>query len=303
MRRHWVIAVCFAGGLSFSASPSEAAVRDYAEMSLEQLMKIEITSAAKRPVSIGDTPAAAFVLTNEDIRRSGARSIPEALRMVPGLSVAQITASSWAISSRGFNGRFANKLLVLIDGRSVYTPLYSWVYWDRQDTLLEDIDRIEVIRGPGASLWGANAVNGVINIITKNARDTQGTYMAAGAGTNDEAEVAIRHGGTLGDLGHYRVFGKAFNQGDRVEADGTDGADDWRAARSGFRMDLTDARGNDWHFQGGTYANVVGEAFISPTLTTPYSQRIEADPSVSGTYFLGGWSRDLAPDNRVGVRT
>ncbi len=147
---------------------------DLAEMSLEELMSITVTSVAKKPQSIGRSPAAVYVITQEDIARSGLTSIPELLRMVPGLQVAQIDANKWAISSRGFNGRFANNLLVLIDGRSVYTPLFAGVFWDAQDTLLEDVDRIEVIRGPGATIWGANAVNGVINVITKRADETQG---------------------------------------------------------------------------------------------------------------------------------
>jgi iron complex outermembrane recepter protein len=207
MVRHSRAVVVVVGSIAASTSVGHAALPDYADLSLEQLMKIEVTSAAKRPESILNTPAAVFVLTNEDIRRMGARSVPEALRMVPGLNVAQITASTWAISARGFNGRFANKLLVLVDGRTVYTPLFSGVYWDRQDTILEDIERIEVIRGPGAALWGANAVNGVINIITKNARDTQGGYAQVGAGSDDQARGEVRYGGALGEYGHYRVFG------------------------------------------------------------------------------------------------
>lgn len=157
---------------------------ELAELTLEQLMNIEITSVSKKEESLWGAAAAAYVITAEDIRRSGVRSIPEALRMAPGVEVAQIDANKWAISIRGFNGRFANKLLVLIDGRSVYTPLFAGVFWDVQDTLLEDIDRIEVIRGPGGTLWGANAVNGVVNIITKRAAATQGGIS--------KAEVATR---------------------------------------------------------------------------------------------------------------
>lgn len=147
---------------------------ELSKLDFEELMNIEITSVSKKAQKVSEAAAAIFVITNEDIQRSGVTSIPEALRMVPGLEVARIDASTWAITCRGFNGRFANKLLVLMDGRSVYTPLFSGVFWDVQDTLLEDLDRIEVIRGPGATLWGANAVNGVINIITKQAKDTQG---------------------------------------------------------------------------------------------------------------------------------
>lgn len=302
MVRHSRAVVVVVGSIAASTSVGHAALPDYADLSLEQLMKIEVTSAAKRPESILNTPAAVFVLTNEDIRRMGARSVPEALRMVPGLNVAQITASTWAISARGFNGRFANKLLVLVDGRTVYTPLFSGVYWDRQDTVLEDIERIEVIRGPGAALWGANAVNGVINIITKNARDTQGGYAQAGAGSDDQARGEVRYGGTLGEYGHYRVFGKTFTEGNRPEASGADGADDWRSGRAGFRADLTDKSGDTWHFQGGSFASVVGDAYSSPSLSAPYNQRLATDSDASGSYLLGSWGRDLVASNRLEVR-
>jgi len=169
-----------------SSSNLEAALRlpdDLTGMTLEDLMDLEVTSVSKKAEKLSDAAAAVFVITNEDIRRSGVTSIPEALRMAPGIEVSRLDENKWAITCRGFNRRYANKLLVLIDGRTVYTPLFSGVYWDLQDTLLEDLDRIEVIRGPGAALWGANAVNGVINIITKHAQDTQGGLVSGGAGT------------------------------------------------------------------------------------------------------------------------
>src|SRR5713101_3464731 len=177
---------------------------DFGNMSLDQLMNYPVTSPTKHEGKLSETPAAIEVITQEDIRRSGVTSIPEALRMAPGLEVAKVDAHTWAISSRGFNDVFANKLLVLQDGRSVYTPLFSGVFWDVQDTLLEDIDRIEVIRGPGAALWGANAVNGVINIITKPARDTQGWLVSAGGGTEDRVIAGTRYGGKIGDSAFYR---------------------------------------------------------------------------------------------------
>src|SRR5947208_2537191 len=171
--------------LGSSVSAQNQGVPDISRMSIEELMNVEVTSVAKRPQRVADAAAAVFVITQEDIRRSGAASIPEALRMVPGLQVARIDENKWAIGSRGFNGRFDNKLLVLIDGRSVYTPLFSGVYWNVQDVMLEDVDRIEVIRGPGATLWGANAVDGVINVITKKAKATQSAIVTAGAGTEE----------------------------------------------------------------------------------------------------------------------
>src|SRR5712691_6236445 len=185
---------------------------DLAETSLEALINMEVTSASKKQEKLSQTAAAIYVITQEDIRRSGATSIPELLRVVPGLDVAHIDASKWAISSRGFNDRFANKMLVLIDGRTVYSPLFSGVNWDVQDTLLEDIERIEVIRGPGATLWGANAVNGVINITTKAAKDTQGGLVTAGTGNQERGLGAVRYGGQAGHHGYYRFFAKYFNR-------------------------------------------------------------------------------------------
>ncbi len=303
MNRSIRIGVAWLCAVVIPSGPASSAVGDYSEMSLEQLMRIEVTSAAKRPVSVADTPAAVYVLTNDDVRRSGARSIPEALRLVPGLNVAQISNQSWAISARGFNNAFANKLLVMIDGRSVYTPLFSGVFWNRQDLLLEDVDRIEVIRGPGASLWGANAVNGVINIITKNASETQGTYLFAGAGSNDDVEAAARHGGALSDDAHYRVYGKTRSVGARELGDGTAGADDFREGRGGFRADGMTENGDSWHLQGASFGGVSGSTYDMLSLNTPYSSRTNDDDTTRGSYLLGSWSRDLAPDNRVEVRS
>src|SRR5438128_1498729 len=189
-------------GLSLCHSAA-AAVEDFTSLSLEELMKVEVTTASKTPQTLMRTAAAAFVITQDDIRRSGATNIPEMLRMVPGIDVARVNASTYAISARGFNGVYATKLLVLIDGRSVYTPLFSGVQWDLQDTMLEDIERIEIIRGPGGTLWGANAFSGVINIITKSAADTQGGLAVARAG-NLEGGTALRYGGRIDANSFYR---------------------------------------------------------------------------------------------------
>ena len=170
---------------------------DVTAISLEDLMNLQVTSVSKREQKLADAPAAIFVITQDDIRRSGSRNIPEALRLAPGVEVARIDENKWAITSRGFNGRFANKLLVLIDGRTVYTPLFSGVYWNVQDVLLEDVDRIEVIRGPGATLWGANAVNGVINIITRETKATQGGLITTTAGSELEGLVGARYGNKI----------------------------------------------------------------------------------------------------------
>lgn len=304
MRYYIAVASLFAAASVLGISPAHASARalDYTELSLEQLMQVEITSVAKRPASVLDSPAAVYVLTNEDIRRSGARSIPEALRFVPGLNVARTSSSGWAISARGDNSSFANKLQVMIDGRSIYTPLFSGVFWDRHDTLLEDIERIEIIRGPGASLWGANAVNGVINVITKNAKDTQGTYLSAGYGTGDEVQGSARYGGTAGRNGHYRVYGKALYEGAEQAIDGGDGADDWLSARGGFRVDATGPEGDVWQLQGASFGSEVGSAGILPSLSAPYSSTQELETDVYGQYALASWSRELSETNKIEVR-
>src|SRR5438874_10441227 len=193
---------------TFAEAPQNVMPADVTQMSMEDLMNVQVTSVSKRTQKLANAAAAIFVITQDDIRRSGATSIPEALRMVPGVQVARIDENKWAIASRGFNGRFDNKLLVLIDGRSVYTPLFSGVYWNIQDVMLEDVDRIEVIRGPGATLWGANAVDGVINIITKPARSTQSALVTAAGGTEERGAANLRYGGKLNKDTYYRAYGK-----------------------------------------------------------------------------------------------
>src|ERR1700736_233405 len=202
-RSHLALAAAL---LLATSAGSQENPKDLAEKSIEDLMNMEVTSVSKKEQKLSSVAAAIFVITQEDIRRSGATNIPDLLRMVPGLDVAQINAHTWAISARGVNHQFANELLVLIDGRAVYTPLFGGVYWDTQDVPLEDIDRIEVIRGPGATVWGANAVNGVINIITKKAADTQGALVTAGGGTAGQARGTVQYGGTIRGSTSYRIF-------------------------------------------------------------------------------------------------
>src|SRR6267143_2018656 len=198
----------FAGDASAQtqeALPSPSALK---KLSVEELMDVEVTSVSKRPERLSETASAIQVITQEDIRRSGATSIPEALRLASNLQVAQVDSRQWAITARGFNNTLANKLLVMMDGRNLYTPLFAGVFWDVQDTLMDDIDRIEVISGPGATLWGANAVNGVISIITKSAKDTQGTLLTAGGGTLLNGFGGVRYGGQLGTNVFFRIYGK-----------------------------------------------------------------------------------------------
>src|SRR5439155_20702209 len=220
-------------------------------LSIEQLMNLQVTSVSKRPERLSQTASAIQVITQEDIRRSGAASLAEALRLAANLQVAQVDSRQWAISARGFNGTAANKLLVLIDGRTVYTPLFSGVFWDVQEVPLQDIDRIEVISGPGATLWGANAVNGVINIITKDAKDTQGFVLSGGGGTEQHGFGTVRYGAALGSGVRARIYGRAIDR-DATPLPGGQGAGDaWSWRRGGSRM--------DWAASSATRATLQGE--------------------------------------------
>lgn len=250
-------------------------------------METPVTSVTKEASTIGRSAAAVFVITNEMIRRSGATCIPEALRMAPGLDVAQVNSNSWAISSRGFNSLIANKLLVLIDGRTVYTPVSAGVYWDVQDVLLEDVDRIEVIRGPGGTLWGANAVNGVINIITKKSQDTQGAFVTAGGGTVKRSNEAARYGGRIGEDGYYRVYGKYFDQGPFYDPD-QPANDAWNQGRFGFRTDwnLDRDNSNTLTIQGDHY---IGQSGLTADITStvqPYRRELVGVIQNSGQNVL-----------------
>jgi iron complex outermembrane receptor protein len=268
-------------------------------LSPEQLFDATVMSVSKTSEDLRDAPAAVYVLTGEDIARSGATSIPEALRLVPGLQVARTNASGWAISVRGFNNALANKLLVLIDGREVYDPLFSGVYWDMQDTPLEDIERIEVIRGPGASLWGANAVNGVINIITKNAADTQGSLVSVTSGNDDHAIVTARYGGSMGDGAHWRVYGKYLARASTRTPAGADANDAWSDWRGGFRMDWDpNAQGDTFTLLGEVYGGNGGDLRSVPLLTAPYAYTTDESVSASGANLHGRWSRELGDDSR-----
>src|SRR6059036_1155264 len=229
------------------------------KLSIEQLMNLQVTSVSKRPEQLSQTASAIQVITQEDIRRSGATSLPEALRLASNLQVAQVDSRQWAISARGFTSTAANKMQVLIDGRTVYTPLFSGVFWDVQDTLLEDIDRIEVISGPGATLWGANAVNGVINIITKSAKETQGLFLEGGGGTELRGFGGVRYGGELTTNLHYRVYGKYFDRDSTVNPNGTDGTNDWYMGQGGFRLDWDATEVNLLTLQGDLYGGRIAQ--------------------------------------------
>src|SRR5882762_6305600 len=265
-------------------------VPDVTAMSMEDLMNMKVTSVSKHTQKVADAAAAIFVITQEDIRRSGATSIPEALRLAPGLEVARIDQNKWAIGSRGFNGRFDNKLLVLIDGRSVYTPLFSGVYWNVQDVMLEDVDRIEVIRGPGATLWGANAVDGVINVITKKAKSTQSAVVTAGAGTEERGAGGVRYGSKIGDNTYYRAYTKYFDWGPSSYPSGMTAHDGWDALRGGFRADWTPAGANSLTLQGDVYRSRFNETLTVASLSAPYSNTFPNDGKYSGGNILGRWN-------------
>ena len=260
------------------AQTSDAPMPDtLKKLSLEELVDVEVTSVSKHPEKLSKSASAIQVITAEEIRRSGATSIPEALRLADNLDVAQVNSHDWAISARGFNTALANKLLVLIDGRTVYTPLFSGVFWNAQDYLLEDIDRIEVISGPGGTLWGANAVNGVINIITKNAKDTQGGYLETGGGTQPNGFAGARYGTALAPDVYLRVYGKYSDSSNEVFADGSDASDSWRMSQGGFRIDGNLSRQNAFTLQGDLY----GSDLNIPT---------GGQENASGNNILGRWS-------------
>ncbi len=267
-------------------------IKELKALSLEQLANMEVSIASRTPQSVEKTAAAVFVITSEDIRRSSATNIPELLRMVPGINVAQIDGSHWAVSSRGFNGRFANKLLVLMDGRAVYSPLFSGVYWNAQDTLLEDIERIEVIRGPGASVWGANAVNGVINIITRSAEDTQGNLLSVSGGDPKTARIGFRHGGAINNDMDYRVYAK-FRKNRKFSDTKTNKAnDDWSSRRMGFRMDGLLTADDDFTLQGDIYKNRTSETALYPD---PLLGQKQVDQTLDdqGGNILARWKHSL----------
>ena len=274
-----------------------------AELSLEELMNIEVVSVSKKEEKLSEAAAAVFVLTAEDIRRFGCTSLPEALRMVPGLEVARIDANKWAVSARGFNGRFANKVLVLVDGRGVYSSMYSGVFWEAQDVFLQDLDRIEVIRGPGATLWGANAVNGVINIITRSAGQTQGLYASLGGGSEERRLGEIRYGGELGVATHYRAYAKYFDRDHAADASGQDAADEWRAARGGFRVDWASSPHDVLTLSGDLYDGEAGQTITVYSLESPYADTHDDRVRLTGGHVMGRWERAFSGASDMAVQT
>jgi iron complex outermembrane receptor protein len=273
-------------------------------LSISDLMQIEISSVSRKSQTLSNTAAAVFVISQEDILRSGATSIPEALRYVPGLEVAQSGAHTWEITSRGFNGEYANKLLVLIDGRSVYTPLFSGVFWELQDTMMEDIERIEVIRGPGAVMWGANAVNGVINIITRKTKDTRGDLAVVGAGNQEHGFAEFRHGGSVGDNGSYRVYGKGFSDNATVNAAGQRQDDAWSSGQMGFRMDSNVSADDRLTLQGDAYSMSNGTPLTSnAVLVPPYTSYTPNSAPVHGGNLMARWESTFSNGSEMSLQS
>jgi iron complex outermembrane receptor protein len=271
-------------------------------LSLEELGNVEITTVSKDPQPVQKTPAAAYVITRNDIQRSGARSLPEALRLAPGVEVARIDADHWSVAVRGFAGQFSKSLLVLIDGRSVYTPLFSGVYWDAQNVMLEDVDRIEVIRGPGGTIWGANAVNGVINIITKSAKQTNGVLSTLGGGNVEQGVGSIRYGQTSQKGFSYRLYSLGAIRGPEFHSDG-DNFDQWRMGQVGFRTDWAHGAKDSYTVQGDLYRGQSGESLLLATYS-PLAEVTERDKAdFSGGNLLARWQHKMGEGSDVQIQT
>lgn len=289
-RVQWFVPLllCVLVSPGFATSGSQS--KSLKSLSLEQLGNIQVTTVSKTPQEVWNTPAAVYVITHDDIIRSGATSIPEALRLAPGVEVARIESDKWSIGIRGFGSRLARSVLVLIDGRTVYTTLLAGTYWEVQDVLLEDVDRIEVIRGPGATLWGPNAVNGVINIITRSSADTPGLYVDAGGGNFEQGFAGFRYGASSGAT-NYRVYAKGFNRSPEFHPDGLN-YDRWDAGQAGFRIDRGE-RGHSLMLEGDLYDQAAGERVVATSYTPPFTRTIDAYARLSGGNLTGRWERPI----------
>lgn len=270
---------------------------------LDELMRLDVTTVSRRPEPLAGAAAAVFVVTAEDIRSSGVTTIPDALRMVPGLQVARIDANKWVVSSRGFGNRFSNNLLVLVDGRTVYRPVFSGVYWDELDIPLELIEQIEVIRGPGGAVWGANAVNGVINIVTRSSADTQGTRVSAGGGNLDRVIATLSHGGRIGEDTSYRAYARYRERASGASALGVDGEDDWTDASFGLRLDGRSGARDSWMIDSRVGSGRVGQTIDVP-VARPWLVETFDDPvDTFNAYLLGRWDRQLSDTSSMRLQS
>lgn len=270
---------------------------DLTELSLEALLDIEVTSVSRRPEQQATSAAAVYVLSGDEIARSGARTLPEAMKLIPGLHVARIDGQRWAIAARGFNGTISDKLEVLIDGRSVYSMLFSGTFWDAQDVFMPDIERIEVIRGPASVTWGSNAVNGVINVVTRTAEKTQGALVYGGGGNEHTAFGGVRYGGSVGDSAHWRAYTRYWQRDALVTSAGDEATDSMDMSQAGFRIDWQSADGDRFEVQGDVYENRL--EFATSESLNPDGK----DNSQSGSNILARWQRATGPASRWAVQT
>jgi iron complex outermembrane receptor protein len=295
MKRFLSLFALFMGVSKGEPGPNAGTQAALKSLSLEELSAIEVTTPSKQPQSALKVPVAIYVITGEDIRRSGATCIPEALRSAPGVEVARIDSNKWSIGIRGFGSRLSRSVLVLMDGRTVYTPLFAGTYWEVQDTYMDDIERIEVIRGPGGTIWGPNAVDGVINIITLSSKETKGMRASASGGNYEQGSADFRYGAESGNLS-YRFYGKGFTRAPEQHSD-QQNFDDWRAAQGGFRMDWKRNDRDDFTLQGDIYTETIGERVTENYYTAPYQRTVNANAGLSGGNILGRWKRTYGPDN------
>ena len=295
-------ALCSTSAADDKAAETKSKLRDLTNYDLETLMNMRVMSPSRKEEKLSESATAISVITQEDIRRSGMTTLPELFRMVPGMEVARVNADQWAVSARGFNDPYADKLLVLIDGRTVYTPSFGGVFWLDQDVVLEDLERIEVIRGPGATLWGANAVNGVINIITKKASETQGLLVSGAYGTLEQPSTSIRYGDKVGDTISYRVYAKYFNHENFEDASGNSLPDDWRMGSGGFRLDWDPSRENSFTLDSRIFASSLGEQHRVPQLTPPYESKRVTDNDNRGGHVLGRWTHTVSDDQQFSLQ-
>ena len=296
------VLLCVAlGSLGAVAADGQAQNQDLTQLSLDELMRIEVVSASKRTQSLQDVAGSVFVVTAEDIRRVGARSVPEALRVVPGVQVGRINGSTWSVSIRGFGSRFSNKLLVLIDGRSIYTPLFSGVHWDAVDLPMDTIDRIEVVRGPGGAVWGANAVNGVINIVTKPASETQGDTATVGGGSHERALAKVQHGGAF-DHGFWRVNVGGHDFGPTLTPSGGSGQDSASSRNLGFALEWNPTVRDAYQFNAGLFQETTTQVLSTPLLGPPYVLDTLHTWDAQHSFARGAWQRDSGSAGKTSVQ-
>lgn len=302
-----ILAICCPVTSAFGGDdPTGLETTDLTSLSLEALLSLNVNSVSRKPQKLANAAAAIFVINQEDIRRSGATTIAEALRMAPGVQVGQISANKWAVSIRGINGRFSNKLLVLMDGRTLYNPLFSGVYWEVQDTVMEDIDRIEVIRGPSAALWGANAVNGVINITTKSAKEAVGGLVSAGGGTEERGFGTIRYGTSVGKDTALKFYAKHQDHDSGGDANSHQAQDTWRMTRGGFRADTNISSRDTVTVQGDYYDGKLGESYTLYDLPTSSnltnSRVVDSQSMMSGGNLLSRWQRTFSENQNLSLQ-